>query len=62
MTTEMKAFLRQGLGLYGEARHTLAAFETEMEKLLGAAVQNRPRWTPLKKHKIYNPSSGGGGV
>jgi hypothetical protein len=31
-----------------------------MEKLLGAAVQNRPRWSPLKKHKIYNPSSGGG--
>ena len=60
MNTEMGSFLRQGIGLYSEARHTLAAFEREMEKLLGAALQSRARWSPLKKHRIGRPGAGGG--
>ena len=60
MNSDMKSFLRQGLLQYCEAQHTLAVFEGEMEKHLGAAVHNRTRWSPLKKVRIKTPSAGGG--
>jgi hypothetical protein len=59
MATEMKLFLRQGIRLYSDAQHTLAAFEQEMEKLLKTAVQSRSRWSPLKKYHMESPFSGG---
>jgi hypothetical protein len=60
MNTEMRAFLREGLGMYSEAKHTLALFEREMEKLLDAALSKRGSWSPLKRRKL-SPSKAGGG-
>jgi len=59
MTTKMKSFLQEGLGLYSEARQTLLAFDGEMESLLRTAVRGREHWSPMKNHRIHSPAAGG---
>ena len=59
MTTKMKSFLQEGLGLYSEARQTLLAFDGEMESLLRTAVRGREHWSTMKNHRIHSPAAGG---
>jgi hypothetical protein len=61
MKPEMKAFLEDGVRLYGDAMDAVTKFEDEILKLLRTAIDARAHWEPMKNRSIKKPVRGGDG-